>query len=162
MRVTRRVSIAATVSSALVFALGVVTVAQTASDNGTWKLNAAKSKYDPGPAPTTATTTISASGANTKIVVDQTMPDGSKRHWEATSQTDGKEVAVTGNNPDADHLSRTRVDAATVKTVYRKDGKVTTTQTSVVSKDGKTRTVTTTGVNGKGQKVHNVAVYEKQ
>jgi hypothetical protein len=136
--------------------------AQSASDVGTWKLNAAKSKYDPGPAPTSGTTTITAKGAVTTIVVDQTMPDGAKRHWESTTQTDGKEAAVSGNNPDADALTRTRVNATTVKTVYKKGGKETTTQTSVVSADGKTRTVTTTGTNAKGQKVHNVAVYEKQ
>ena len=136
--------------------------AQTASDTGSWKLNTAKSKYDPGPAPTAGTTTIAAAGAATKIVVDQTMPDGAKRHWETTATTDGKEATVTGNNPDADTLSRTRVNATTVKTVYKKGGKETLTQTSVVSADGKTRTVTTTGTNAKGQKVHNVAVYEKQ
>jgi len=136
--------------------------AQTASDVGAWKLNAAKSKYDPGPAPTAATTTITAEGAATKIVVDQTMPGGAKRHWETTIQNNGKETAITGNNPDADALVRTRVDATTVRTVYKLAGKETLTQTSVVSADGKTRTVTSTGTNAKGQKVHNVAVYEKQ
>jgi hypothetical protein len=33
---------------------------------------------------------------------------------------------------------------------------------SVVSNNGKTRTVTTTGTNGKGQKVNNVRVFDKQ
>jgi len=49
-----------------------------------------------------------------------------------------------------------------VRTVSKKAGKVTTTQTSKVSPDGKTRTVTTKGVNGKGQKVNNVAIYDRQ
>ena len=44
----------------------------------------------------------------------------------------------------------------------KKGGKVTTTQRNVVAADGKTRTVTTTGTDGQGQKVNNVAVYEKQ
>ena len=79
-----------------------------------------------------------------------------------TSNYDGKDVPVTGTNPDADTVARTRVNATTVKTVAKKDGKVTTTQTSTVSGDGKTRTVTTTGTNGKGQAVKNVAVYERQ
>jgi hypothetical protein len=39
---------------------------------------------------------------------------------------------------------------------------VTTTQSSVVSSDGKTRTVTTKGMSASGQKVDNVAVYERQ
>ena len=56
----------------------------------------------------------------------------------------------------------TLTDANTVKLVSKKNGKVTTTQTSTVSSDGKTRTVTTTGTNGAGQTVNNVVVYEKQ
>ena len=69
---------------------------------------------------------------------------------------------MVGENPDADTVARTRVNASTVKTVSKKAGKATTTQTSAVSSDGKTRTVTTTSINGKGQKVNNVAVYERQ
>ena len=56
-----------------------------------------------------------------------------------------------GNNPEADTVARTRVNPTTVRTVAKKGGKVTTTQTSTVSSDGKTRTVTTKGVNAKGE-----------
>ena len=94
--------------------------------------------------------------------VDQTFPDGSKRQYTFTSDYDGKDVKVVGINPDADTVSLTRLDASTVQTIAKKAGKTTTTQTSTVSKDGKTRTVTTKGTNGKGQAVHNVAVYERQ
>jgi len=48
-----------------------------------------------------------------------------------------------------------------VQTINKKGGKVTTTQTSEVSADGKTRTVTTSGITANGQKVNNVAVYDK-
>ena len=44
----------------------------------------------------------------------------------------------------------------------KKGGKVTTMQRNVVAADGKTRTVTTTGTDAQGQKVNNLAVYEKQ
>jgi hypothetical protein len=147
-----------------VFALAIAApaFAQADSQIGAWKLNPAKSKYDPGPAPTAGTTTIEAAGKGTKVTVDQTLPDGTKRHYTFTSEYDGKDAAITGNNPDADTLARTRVNATTVKTVQKKGGKVTVTQTSVVSADGKTRTVTSTGVNGKGQTVKNVAVYDRQ
>ena len=129
---------------------------------GTWKLNLAKSKYNPGPAPKSATTKIEAAGAGTKIVVDQSPADGPIRHWELTANYDGKDAPVTGDNPDADMIARTRVDASTVKSISKKGGKTTITQTSAVSSDGKTRTVTTTGTNGAGQTVNNVAVYDKQ
>ena len=84
------------------------------------------------------------------------------RHWEFTANYDGKDSAVTGNNPDADMVARTRANANTVKTVSKKGGKVTTSQTSAESSDGKTRTVTTTGLNAAAQAVNNVAVYDKQ
>jgi hypothetical protein len=137
-------------------------LAQNDSQVGVWKLNVAKSKYSPGPAPTSATTTIEAAGAGTKVSVDQTLPDGAKRQYTFTGDYDGKDVPVVGNNPDADTVARTRVNATTVRTVAKKGGKVTTTQTSTVSSDGKTRTVTTTGANAKGQSMKNVAVYERQ
>jgi hypothetical protein len=137
-------------------------LAQTDSQVGVWKLNVAKSKYSPGPKPTSGTTTIEAAGAGTKVSVDQTLPDGTKRQYTFTANYDGKDAPIVGNNPDADTVARTRTSASTVRTISKKAGKVTTTQTSTVSKDGKTRTVTTKGVNGKGQTVNNVAVYERQ
>jgi len=140
----------------------VPVLAQADPQVGVWKLNVAKSKYSPGPVPTSATTTIEAAGKGTKVSVDQTMPDGSKRQWSVTADYDGKDTPVVGNNPDADTIARTRVNASTVRTVSKKAGKVTTTQTSAVSADGKTRTVTTKGVNAKGQTVNNVAIYDRQ
>jgi hypothetical protein len=149
-------------ASVLAALLGGAVLAQTDSQVGTWKLNVAKSKYSPGPAPKSATTKIEAVGAGIKAVVDQTLADGTTRHYEFTANYDGKDSPVVGNNPDADMVARTRINANTIQTVSKKNGKVATTQTSTVSADGKTRTVTTKGVNGAGQTVNNVAVYEKQ
>jgi hypothetical protein len=154
------------VSSLVCFGLSALLIgvafAQTDPQVGAWRLNVAKSTYSPGPAPKSGTTTISAVGAGVKIVVDQVLSDGTKRHWEFTSNNDGKDVPVTGNNPDADMVARTRINATTMQTVLKKAGKVTVTQTSVVSSDGKTRTITTKGVSAAGQQVNNVSVYEKQ
>jgi hypothetical protein len=162
MRLTTRFVVSAVVSLGLsAFAAGAA-FAQADPQVGKWKLNVEKSKYNPGPAPKSGTTSIEAAGKGVKIVVDQVMADGAKRHWEVTADYDGKDSPVTGNNPDADTVARTRVDANTVQTVQKKGGKVTTTQTSAVSADGKTRTVTTKGVNAAGQQVNNVAVYERQ
>ncbi len=136
--------------------------AQSDPQVGVWTLNLAKSTYSPGPPPKSATTKIEAAGAGTKVVVDSVTGDGTVRHWEFTANYDGKDSPVTGNNPDADMVARSRINATTVQTIAKKGGKVTTTQTSAVSSDGKTRTVTTKGMNGSGQPVNNVAVYDKQ
>ena len=72
------------------------------------------------PAPKSATTKIEAAGAGTKVIVDQAPADSPVRHWEFTSNYDGKDMPVTGNNPDADTIARTRVDANTVKSILKK------------------------------------------
>lgn len=136
--------------------------AQADSQVGMWKLNVEKSKYSPGPGPKSGTTKIEAAGTGTKVIVDQVLADGTKRHYEFTSNYDGKDSPITGNNPEIDTVARTRVNASSVQTIGKKGGKVMTTQTSVVSADGKTRTVTTKGTNAGGQQVDNVAVYERQ
>ena len=156
----RRVSVLVSLGFAWVVVAGML--AQSDPQVGVWRLNVAKSKYASAPTPKSGTTRIEAAGAGTRVVVDQDMSDGSKRHWEFTATYDGKDSPVTGNNPDADTVARKRIDPNTVETVSKKGGKVTTTQTSTVSADGKTRTVRTSGVNASGQKVNNVAVYERQ
>ena len=138
------------------------TFAQSDPHVGVWKLNVAKSKYTPGPVPKSGTTRIEAAGSGTKVIVDQVLADGTSLHWEFTAGYDGKDSPITGNNPNADTVSRTRTNATTVQTIQKKGGKVVATQTSEVSADGKTRTVSTKGVDGKGAPMNNVAVYEKQ
>ena len=129
---------------------------------GTWQLSAAKSKYSPGPVPKTATTTIEAAGTGYKFSVHQTPASGAAQEWSFTTSLDGKPAKVTGNNPNADMVTYKRIDAHTFESVQTKGGKETQRQRVVVSADGKTRTVTTTGVDGAGQKINNVAVYEKK
>ena len=128
---------------------------------GTWRLNLAKSKYSPGPAPKSTTTTIAAAGQGYRFSVRQEPMSGPALEWSFTTALDGKDVPVTGNNPNADTVAGKRVDARTIEIVNKKGGKITTTQSNVISADGKTRTVTTTGTDGQGQKVNNVAVFEK-
>ena len=159
----KRACFSAAIVGVFTTALAVAVLAQAADPQiGTWKLNVAKSTFSPGPAPKSGTTKIEAAGAGAKLVVDQTAVDGTARHWEFTANYDGKDVPITGNNPDADTVARTRVNANTVETISKKAGKVVTTQQSAVSADGKTRTVTTKGVNAAGKTVNNVAVYERQ
>jgi len=129
---------------------------------GTWRLNVAKSTYSPGPAPKSVTSTYAAAGQGYKVSVKNEPASGPVQEWSYTSNLDGKEVPVSGNNPNADMVAAKRIDANTLESVNKKGGKVTTTLKNVVAADGKTRTVTTTGTDPQGQKINNVAVYEKQ
>jgi hypothetical protein len=135
---------------------------KSGSNVGTWELNIAKSNYISGTAPKSVTLTIAAAGAGFKHSVDVLNADSTVQHWETIGNYDGKDCPVIGNNANADMIARTRVDVNTLKSIYKKGGKVTTTATSVVSGNGKTMTVTTTGTNASGQAVNNVAVYDKQ
>ena len=151
----------ACVAAAAVAFAGTIAAAQTADPLiGTWKLNVAKSKYDPGPAPKSATATFTVAGKGVKFVLDGVTGAGEKAQWSYTANEDGKDYPMTGN-PDADTIALKRIDPRTVETVNKKAGKVTTTNRRTVSADGKTLTVTTTGTTSTGVKVNNTQVFEK-
>ncbi len=131
------------------------------SNVGTWKVNLAKSKYSPGPAPKSQTLKLEAAEDGVKYTADGIGADGKPTHQEFTAKYDGKDYPFKGN-PDADTISYKRIDANTVEAATKKEGKATVTAKIVVSKDGKTRTVTMTGKNAQGKDVNNAVVYDKQ
>jgi len=128
---------------------------------GTWVLNVAKSKYVPGPPPKDQTVIYEAAGQGIKITAKGTDGTGKPTTTVYTANYDGKDSVVTGN-PDWDAISLKRIDPNTVEFTRKRGGKIVQTGTNVVSKEGKTRTNTSTGIDAKGQKVNNVAVYEKK
>jgi outer membrane lipoprotein-sorting protein len=128
---------------------------------GTWVLNVAKSSYSPGPAPKEQMSVYEAAGDGVKVTVTSTSADGKKTSYSYTGNFDGKDAKVTGN-AEWDTVAMKRLAADRVEFTRKKGGKVVQTATMVIAKDGKTRTVTTTGVNAKGQKVKNVAVYDRR
>src|SRR5262249_61660658 len=91
------------------------------------------------------------------------IPDAEGMHIDAqhTDNYDGEDYPVPGI-PDWDTIAWKRIDAYTVETTRKKAGKVISTATRVASKDGKTFTLTEKGVNAKGEKYSNTAVFEKQ
>lgn len=128
---------------------------------GTWVLNVAQSKYMPGPPPKDQTATYEVSGQGIKITAKGTDAAGKRTTTVYTANYDGKDYPVTGN-PDWDAISLKRVNPSNVEFTRKRAGKVVQTGTNVISNDGKTRTITTTGVNGQGQKINNIGVYDKK
>jgi hypothetical protein len=127
---------------------------------GTWKLNSAKSKFNPG-TPKNDTVIVEVAGDNMKITVDGTDGDGKPAHNMWTGKFDGKDYAVTGD-PASDMRSYRKVNNRTLTLALKKGGKVTTTGRIVLSANGKSRTVTITGTDPQGKKVASTAVYDKQ
>jgi len=138
-------------------------VTATAADqhSGTWKMNPAKSKYSPGPAPKSTTVKVEADEQGVKIDAEITNADGSPIHVQYDAKFDGKDYPVTGI-PYADAVSVKRIDANTIEATMKKGGQVTMTVTTKVSKDGKTRTSTFKGKDAEGHDVLNVVVSDKQ
>ena len=161
VRVSLGVGIAVMLVASLVVLASEAGFAQGDPLVGTWVLNVAKSKYTPGPPPKEQTTIFEAAGQGLKVTTKGIDSDGKPTMTAYTANYDGKDYPVTGN-PAWDMVSLKRVNANTVQFTRKRAGKVVQTATSVISKDGKTRTVTSTGVNAQGQKIHNIAVYDKQ
>jgi len=143
-----------------------VPVAAQAQDAwiGTWKLNLAKSKYDPANlAPKSQTLKQDAvAGGGFKGTTDGVDAQGKPTHTEQATMFDGKASEIKGA-PDA-NTTRVykRIDNRTYEYVQRVGGKLTTTARTVVSADGKTRTITTTGKDAQGRTINNVAFYDRQ
>jgi hypothetical protein len=143
----------------LVLAAGIAAAAADAQ-SGTWKMNAAKSKYE-GPAPKSATVKIESNGQEIRLDARGVGANDQATHTQFQAKYDGKDYPAEGL-PVGDHVSVKRVDANTIQITMKKDGQGLMTVTSVVSKDGKTRTSTYQGKDAQGHEVHIVVVYDKQ
>lgn len=128
---------------------------------GTWKLNVAKSKYSPGPAPKSLTISFEATADGIKLTSDGVNAAGEATHGEYVSKFDGTDVPWSGN-PDADTASARKIDDSSYENIWKKEGKTTVSAKVVVSKNGKTLKITQTGTNSMGQTVNNKLVYDRQ
>src|SRR5260370_7612133 len=87
MRIKRFAVFATTL---LFVALALSVVARAADQHsGTWKMNPAKSKYSPGPAPTSITENIDSHGENIKLNSAQLDAAGHPTHVEHTATYHG-------------------------------------------------------------------------
>jgi len=128
---------------------------------GTWVLNLSKSKYDPGPPPQSLTVVRTAAGQGFKTSSTGVGADGKPTAVTYTATYDGKDNPVTGS-ADYDAVAIKKTGASTLEADRKKGSKTVQTAKYSVSKDGNTMTVTASGTNAKGQKIHNVSVFDKK
>jgi hypothetical protein len=138
-----------------------------AEDNpfvGTWKLNLAKSKFDPGPAPKSQTRTIVAQGDGAKYSFDGVRADGSGAAYSFETNYDGKDCTVTGAGMPggADAIALKRINSHKVEAILKRGGKEIGKSEAEVSNDGKVATVKSQGKGPDGKAFSNVSVYDKQ
>jgi hypothetical protein len=142
------------------------TAAAFAADNslGTWKLNAEKSKYSPGPLPVKSLSqTREADGDGVKATTTGERADGSPINATYTAKFDGSPASVSGQGAPYDTISLKKVNDNTFTyetknstNKYQAHGKLT------VSSDGKTMTMKAKGTDGEGKPISVTLVYEKQ
>jgi hypothetical protein len=104
------------------FAIGTAVKASEDPNSGTRKMDLAKSKYDPGPVPKSSTTTIESDENKYKVDGHTVNVDGTETHISFDAKVNGKDYPLSGV-PNADMISVKRVDAKTIETTWKKDGK---------------------------------------
>jgi hypothetical protein len=147
--------------AATLWAIPPAALADTDAGLGTWKLNTAKSKFKPGPAPKEVNLVFEASGKDgLKSSQDVVSAAGEKTTATYTVKYDGKDYPIKGS-PSADTTAFKMVDAKTVERVDKKGGKVVTNYVRKVSADGKTMTVTQKGTAPNGQPMDNLLIFDR-
>ena len=131
---------------------------------GNWKLNVAKSKFEPGPAPKSQTRTVVAEGEGAKYTFEGVRADGTSFSYSFTVNYDGKDNPISGEGApgSADTIAIKRVGDYKVEATLKKAGKQVGTSKAEVSTDGKVSTVKSKGHTPDGKAYSIVAVYEKQ
>ena len=125
---------------------------------GTWRLNLARSRYYPGPAPRSEVRTYARDGDAVKATITRVLADGRKEVLEYTAGYDNP-AAVTGS-ADIDRILMKRVDAATAESVLSHGGTVYAIARRVVASDGKTMTIT---LRREGSaSIRNVQFYDRE
>lgn len=121
---------------------------------GSWKLDVAKSKFDPGPAPKSVTVTITED----KVTVEEVDPEGKPVTY-SFKESPGTAVPIEGmenatileRRPDSHHFEHTW-----------KIGERTENAKGVVAKNGKSLRYIISGMSAEGKPFHNVELYAKQ
>lgn len=151
------------VLSLLVLASGSL-LAQDNPFVGTWKLNVAKSKFEPGPAPKSQTRTIVAQGDGAKYTFDGVTADGKPFSYSFTVKYDGKDYPITGTGMPggADAIAIKLAGTNKAEATEKKGGKEIAKAEAEVSKDGKVATVNLKGKTADGKEFHAETVYDKQ
>jgi hypothetical protein len=151
------------VALVLISALGAAPSASAAGDpmEGTWKLNLAKSKYNPGPAPKSSIVKISIENDTETYSAENVDATGTSSHGAFTVKLDGSEAPVSGLSY-ADTISIKRISPNHTVATLKKDGKVAMTVDVKVAVDGKSRTLIYSGKNAAGKAEHDIVVFDKE
>lgn len=127
---------------------------------GTWKLNAAKTKYTVGAPAKDVTVVIEEQGANLQVTATGTNSDGSPLSIKYTIPVKGGAGSV--QQGDYNGITTKVISANVRENKFTKDGKWVRTRRSVVAADGKSMSVDVKGTNALGKETAGVDFFDKQ
>jgi hypothetical protein len=142
----------------LLFGAAVVLVAESeniTAFTGTWKLNLAKSKFNPGPPFQSFTVTFTRDGVRH---LDLVRADGQPIKV-ALPWSDGKEVSPEGME---NAVTTSKIQGRTFHDIWKQNGNVIEDVHGVVLPDGKTLKTTVDGTDKEGRAYRNELTFEKQ
>ena len=143
---------------ALLLGAALVLMAQTehiTPFTGTWKLNVAKSTFNPGPAFKSFTLTFTPDGTRKlDLIGADGQPLQASLPW-----SDGKEVSVTGME---NATATSKIQGNTFHDIWKQNSRIIEDVHGVVSSDGRTLTITVDGTPRQGRPFHNRLTFEKQ
>ena len=149
----------------LLLTMLVASISLRAADDpriGTWKINFAKSRFNPGPPPKGMTVKFEPNGNNgVKVTIDTVEANGEVTKHQYAANYDGKDYPVSGD-PGRDTVALKRIDLYTLEYTNKRAWKVLNSYREVTAKDGKSRTITQKGMSSRGVAVDNVLVYDRQ
>ena len=154
-------------SATLVAGLLVFMVQFTVTQNqlfvGSWKVDVAKSRYQPGPGPKSEILRFEPVGEGFKVSLDGVNEQG-PYHSEGTGKFDGIDVPVAATPARQARFTYafSRIDDHTWDIVIKVNGERRILVHNVVSDDGKTMRGVSTAVTNQGQTTSQVVIYEKQ
>lgn len=127
---------------------------------GTWTLNVAKSKFDPGPPAKAGIVRFEKAGQGLHVVADLTDANNNVAHTEYTANFDGREYPIKGV-PGVDTVMLKRISVNSSQRIDKKGGQIVQTFVRTVSPDGRTMTVTQKA-DAQGQAINNVLVFDRK
>jgi hypothetical protein len=153
----------ATVVAGLLVFMVQFTVAQNQLFVGSWKVDVAKSRYQPGPAPKSEILRFEPVGEGFKVSLDGVNEQG-PYHSEGTGKFDGIDVPVVATplRKASFTYAFSRIDDHAWDIVIKVNGERRILVHNVVSDDGTTMRGVSTAVTNQGQITSQVVIYEKQ
>ena len=145
--------------------LGIISPALTTAADvnafvGSWKLNVAKSKYHPGPAPKSLTRTYAKSAQGLNLTYTGADAEGNPTNGSHIINLDGKDYPEA-DAPDYNSSSAEVIDPSKFVVKQKMNGKIVATLTYVVAANGKQMTLSKQGVDANGVAFDIVAVYDR-